>query len=779
MLDNEKMPRVTKQNPCPVCGKPDWCLVAEDGSAAICQRVQEGSVKRCGNAGYLHILVERPKSKQHRSQRRFTVEQNNEPDRDFTALQQQYSRQITDEQLNNLSQRLGVSTQSLKRLHIGWHGEAYTFPMSDSQGQIIGIRRRFPNGRKVSLTGSKTGLFIPTDLAGNEPLIICEGVTDSAAALDLGFTAIGRPNCNSCVDMTARFAKGRKVVIIGDNDKPGKVGVEKLAEKLLLHCSSVKVIYPPDGIKDLRCWFNAGLTEKSLKRIINDMEVLLMDITLGYKPTGSNIKTKVNLTVKQDEKVLMVDEINLAKDKQRDELIRKLTKKYPGLDNDEVRDKLTKQLQDIAAKLLQESQDLPEDEDNQPLVKSKVLLHETDPELIRFAEQLLQSPDLIEKTIKHVHILGVAGEDDLIITIYVIGTSRLLAKPLAGLTMGLSSVGKSFVINTVSRLFPEESILRAHRITPKALQYLPPDSLVHRFVVAGERSQLKDEAAAEATRALREMISDGRLSVLVTTPQKAGPSQAVHIEQKGPIAYVESTTLGIQDIFNEDRTRFILLCADEGTDQSRAIIDKIAKSVSSPGNPDTPDSVIALHHTTQRLLQPLDVVIPFAMELRDCLPVERVEVRRTFGHLISLIQAVALLYQFQRGKNEHGQILATPDDYAIVRKYLIRPLATSLGHVLTPGAQALLDVVKSMGEFAPSEVEGSVPYGIGTVRSRIRELVSAGQVIQTQEAKGRSPAKYKVVENPPVLHGLILPELKAENKEDFLIDTPEIIMDKA
>lgn len=48
------MQRVSRQNPCPVCGKPDWCLVAKDGSAAICSRIQEGSIKRCGDAGWLH-----------------------------------------------------------------------------------------------------------------------------------------------------------------------------------------------------------------------------------------------------------------------------------------------------------------------------------------------------------------------------------------------------------------------------------------------------------------------------------------------------------------------------------------------------------------------------------------------------------------------------------------------------------------------------------------------------------------------------------------------------
>ena len=30
--------RVTKANPCPICGKTSWCLVAEDGAFAVCPR---------------------------------------------------------------------------------------------------------------------------------------------------------------------------------------------------------------------------------------------------------------------------------------------------------------------------------------------------------------------------------------------------------------------------------------------------------------------------------------------------------------------------------------------------------------------------------------------------------------------------------------------------------------------------------------------------------------------------------------------------------------------
>jgi len=48
--------RVTKHNPCPICGKPDWCLISEDGKSAICARIE--SDKPAGNrgAGWIHKL---------------------------------------------------------------------------------------------------------------------------------------------------------------------------------------------------------------------------------------------------------------------------------------------------------------------------------------------------------------------------------------------------------------------------------------------------------------------------------------------------------------------------------------------------------------------------------------------------------------------------------------------------------------------------------------------------------------------------------------------------
>jgi hypothetical protein len=67
--------------------------------------------------------------------------------------------------------------------------------MMDVAGRVQGIRLRFSNGRKLAVRGGREGLFVPSGLAATNQLLICEGPTDTAALLDLGFAAVGRPSC--------------------------------------------------------------------------------------------------------------------------------------------------------------------------------------------------------------------------------------------------------------------------------------------------------------------------------------------------------------------------------------------------------------------------------------------------------------------------------------------------------------------------------------------------------------------------------------------------------
>ena len=72
-------------------------------------------------------------------------------------------------------------------------------------------------------------------------------------------------------------------MIIGDSDEPGRKGAEALASELVLHCPSVRLVYPPNGIKDLRQWKAAGLTREQLEQIIQSTVAVRIRVSTTIK----------------------------------------------------------------------------------------------------------------------------------------------------------------------------------------------------------------------------------------------------------------------------------------------------------------------------------------------------------------------------------------------------------------------------------------------------------------------------------------------------------------
>ena len=188
--------------------------------------------------------------------------------RDFGDLGSRYEAAADDSTVARLATQLGVSAESLRRLHIGHDGRAYTFPMRTPDGLVCGIRLRYPSGRKLSVKGGREGLFLPADVPSDGPLFVAEGPTDCAALLDLGFSVIGRPSCRGAVRLTRDVCRGRDVVVFADGDAPGQTGARTLACTLALYCQSVRLIRPPDGAKDVRQWVQRGATRADVQRLV-------------------------------------------------------------------------------------------------------------------------------------------------------------------------------------------------------------------------------------------------------------------------------------------------------------------------------------------------------------------------------------------------------------------------------------------------------------------------------------------------------------------------------
>lgn len=104
------------------------------------------------------------------------------------------------------------------------------------------------------------------------PILVLEGFSDVAAATSLGFTAIGRPNDTGKMELlTALPLAGKEIVVIGENDAGAGVrGMRVAYHNLRKLTNKIKMVLPPEGVKDLRAWVGTGVTQKELIDYINE-----------------------------------------------------------------------------------------------------------------------------------------------------------------------------------------------------------------------------------------------------------------------------------------------------------------------------------------------------------------------------------------------------------------------------------------------------------------------------------------------------------------------------
>ena len=256
--------RVSRTRRCEICNKPDWCTYTDDG-ASCCMRVE--SQKKMSNRGWLH----RSESIKPLPIREARIEKPTPPP-NWSELVTRWRSSTSTARLITLAESLGVDPIALDLLTVSWAKEhdAWSFPMRDASGNLIGVRLRSPMGDKWAVKGSKNGLFTAT-MTAKPTLFVCEGATDAAAMLTMGFFAIGRPNCSANPEMIVDFVRHnrvRRVVIIPDNDEhgAGQIGANEL--QAMLRVPSLQWM---PSTKDVREFLKAGGDAELITGTIKDL----------------------------------------------------------------------------------------------------------------------------------------------------------------------------------------------------------------------------------------------------------------------------------------------------------------------------------------------------------------------------------------------------------------------------------------------------------------------------------------------------------------------------
>ncbi len=254
--------RVNRQNRCPVCTKDSWCMIVPgpNGNLVLCMRTTSNRpfTLKSGEVGYFHSFNGEPVHVK-RAERP-------PPVINVGKLMEQWESETKLGMIEGLANSLGVSIQSLRNLSCAWAKEhrAWAFPMCDGYGNYTGIRLRSIEGHKWAVKGSHQGVFLPYITCSYRMALICEGPTDTAAAMTLGFWAVGRPSCAGGMhDILTAFKRLRvnRAVLIADNDDPGVRGAQ-------MRIPSAMLVLPT---KDLRDMVRLGGTTELLRSMIDQL----------------------------------------------------------------------------------------------------------------------------------------------------------------------------------------------------------------------------------------------------------------------------------------------------------------------------------------------------------------------------------------------------------------------------------------------------------------------------------------------------------------------------
>jgi hypothetical protein len=255
------------------------------------------------------------------------------------------------------------------------------------------------------------------------------------------------------------------------------------------------------------------------------------------------------------------------------------------------------------------------------------------------AKQFLASPQLLERTNDMIGKSGMIGEENNRLLMYLIFTSRKLAQPLHIVSLGSSGSGKTYLQEKIGELIPEEDKIEITTLSENAFYYFGQRELKNKLIL------IEDLDGAESSLyPLRELQSKKKISKTIAHKNTKGETRTIHLVVEGPVSVGGCTTQ--EHIYEDNANRSFLIYLDESKEQDQRIMEYQRKLSARKINIEAEQKIKELLKNTQRVLQPIAVVNPFAEYLN--IPEEVLKPRRTNHHYLQFIEAVTYYHQFQR-----------------------------------------------------------------------------------------------------------------------------------
>jgi len=625
------------------------------------------------------------------------------------------------------------------------------------EGRLVNVYGRAIDTRSVVahlyLPGPRRGVFNGERLASEREVILTESVFDALSLIVLGF-----PNTTASYGVAGftedhlaalRGAQIERVLCAYDADRAGDDAAHELADQLGTH--GIKVLRVQLPCKDPNEFLQGGGTQQNFASLLAKAAPMgakttrptsspttkalaeesepspspaddapnpsgaggsfrVQYDTRAYEVTalpGQNALTlRVRLRVRHGTKNF-VDILNLYSDRARNVAVTRLAKIFGGAARP---DQIEADFFGIIDRLEQAAR-VVEGESAAPT-------EELSPAARNEALAFLKLPDLADRIRADIGELGVVGEDQAKLLVYLVATSRKLLKPLSLCVVSRSSAGKSFLVMRTAELMPPEEVLAYTRLSAKALFHDESDRLRHKLMMVEEAQGME-----EAAYALRVMQSSQVLKNLSTiTDPTTGRHKAQENVVYGPVALVVTTT---RELDFETVSRAFVISVDESVEQTERIheLQRLARTLDGLVHQTQRDTILRTHQNAQRLLAPLRVVNDLAPYLT--FPTGTLRLRREQEKYLTLIEAITFLFQFQRDQGVYGKgdaaisyVKTAIADIDLANRLVVSSLRQAFEEITTPSRELLAAIRRLVMERGGGEATTDVRFS----RRELREF---------------------------------------------------------
>jgi DNA primase len=619
-------------------------------------------------------------------------------------------------------------------------------PLFDDLGQVVSFYGRkiddstpkhlYLKGKHRGLVNGKAAKVYPDEL------ILTESVFDALSLVSLGFENV--IPCYGTNGFTAdhleamKEARTRMVVLAFDADDAGRKGAAALKEELLAEGIAVKTLEPV-GAKDWNEYLTSDGKADTIRALIDAASIEGMadpdapDVSRDGKRWNFKFgevvyrvlpsvevfvsSLKVNIRAEAAEE-LFLDNCDLYSSRSRSSFALAFSR-VAGLESI----RIEKDLMKIVTRLEKE-RDKALDEAN----PRQVIVEPSEAERSD-AEAFLRSPTLFDDIASDMDAVGYVGEEVNKLVVYVAAVSRLLEKPLSVYVQAGSSSGKSFLIETVRRLLPQEAVLAISSFSDQALNYMKQEDLEGKVMLMGEAIH-NDLVEGQ----IRQMQSEGEISrLMVAKDPKTGALESRQVRNRVRLSFMMSSTALYLN--PENASRCLVLHTDESRAQTERILSLQREKKTFDGYLAAAyriPAIIKKHQTAGRILERLPVFNPLAGFIR--FPVNRPTMRRAQDQFLTLLEAVAILRQYQKervtktnpftGETVEG-IDIDLEDYRIARRLFREAVLIPNADELPSGARLLYESIQTMAK-AKAHKEGLEATEVTFIQREIRELSELG-----------------------------------------------------